>query len=161
MPERVRFFNGQFLTAADFEADQKYHIEMRRLHNRRLHGLGIVEGLEVTVGGSDFVTVVVSPGIALDGLGREIIVDQPLRIELGPCAVETCFVTLQYTETATDPVATANGGSEFSRIKEGFSAGTAAEDPGQNGDAQILALSKLIRRNDRWLVDESYCPIRV
>ena len=103
MPERVRFFNGQFLTADDFETEQKYHIAMRRLHNRLLHASGIVDGLEVTVDGSDLFTVVVSPGFALDGLGREIIVDQPVRIELESCAMETCFVTLQYAETAVIP----------------------------------------------------------
>ena len=44
MAKRVRFFAGQLLTAADFEAELTYHTEMRRLHNCSLHGVGIVEG---------------------------------------------------------------------------------------------------------------------
>jgi hypothetical protein len=62
--ERVRFFDGQLLTAADFEAEQKYHLEKRRLHNRMLHGFGVVDGLRVSVAGGTDATVVVSPGFA-------------------------------------------------------------------------------------------------
>jgi hypothetical protein len=72
VPERVRFFFGQLLTANDFETEQTYHIIMRRLHNRLLHGAGIVEGLRVSADDDQSGAVVVlSPGFALDGLGRD------------------------------------------------------------------------------------------
>jgi hypothetical protein len=158
--KRVRFFAGQFLTAHDFEAEQAYQIEMRRLHNRSLHGVGIVEGLGVSKTDSQSGGIVVSPGFALDGFGNEIVLDRPVRVEVGAFGKEICFVTLQYTETATDPVPTANGGSEFSRVTESFSIATAMEDPGQDESGRMVGLGRLIRQNDRWRVDESYSPKR-
>jgi hypothetical protein len=159
VPERVRFFSGQFLTAEDFEVEQKYHIEMRRLHNRMLHGVGIVEGLGVSIDESQDGTAVVSPGLALDGLGREIIVDRPVRVELGIGTSDFGFVTIEYVELKTDPVPTSNGGSEFSRVKESFLIGTAQQAPGGNGTG--LALARLIRQGGGWVIDENYCPISV
>jgi hypothetical protein len=156
MAKRVRFFFGQLLTAADFEAEQTYHMEMRRLHNRSLHGVGIVEGLRVSDDDTQSGGVVVSPGFALDGFGNEIVVDRPVRLDVGPCGKEICFVTLRYTEMATDPILTANGSSEFSRVTEGFSVTTAADDPGQDGSAKILSLARLIWQSNQWFVDESY-----
>ena len=75
--ERVRFFDGQLLTATDFEAEQRYHLEKRRLHNRMLHGFGVVDGLGVSVADGTDAAVVVSPGFALDRRGNEIIVAGP------------------------------------------------------------------------------------
>src|SRR6476646_4545423 len=108
--ERVRFFDGQLLTAAEFEAEQRYHLEKRRLHNRLLHGFGVVDGLGVSVSDGPNAAVVVAPGFALDRRGNEIIVDGPVRIDLNVCTGGMCFVMIQYTETATDPVPTTNGG---------------------------------------------------
>jgi hypothetical protein len=156
MAKRVRFFDGQLLTAADFEVEQTYHLEKRRLHNRLLHGVGIVEGLEVTEDDSPSSGVVVSPGFALDGFGNEIVVDRPVHLDVSPCGQDQCFVTLRYTENETDAVPTPNRTSEFSRVTEGFSVATAADDPGQDGSSQILSLGRLIRQDDRWLVDAGY-----
>jgi hypothetical protein len=78
-PLRVRYFYGQLLTAQDFQDEQQYHLEKQRLHNRLLHGAGIVKGLEV--GGVEGTTVQVRPGLALDSHGREIIVPDPHRTD--------------------------------------------------------------------------------
>lgn len=77
---RVNFFFGQRLTAEDLQAEQDYHRQMRYLHNRLL-GQGVVDGLEVTAGDGGS-TVVVSPGLAIDGFGRELVVPQDVRLEL-------------------------------------------------------------------------------
>ena len=50
MMKRVRYFPGQLLSAADFETEQSYLRAKRRLHNRWLHGWGVVGGLTVSVG---------------------------------------------------------------------------------------------------------------
>ena len=70
---RPRFFAGQLLTEAELTALQDYVIAKHQLHNRYLHGPGVVCGLEVGCGecGDD---VVVSPGYAIDPCGRDIIV---------------------------------------------------------------------------------------
>jgi hypothetical protein len=89
-----------------------------------------------------------------------IVVDRPARLDAGTCEKEICFVTIRYAEAATDPVPTADGGCEFSRVTEGFSVAIATGDPGQNESAQIQGLARIIRQDSRWVVDESYCPIR-
>ncbi len=152
--ERVRFFDGQLLTATDFEAEQRYHLERRRLHNRMLHGFGVVDGLGVSVADG---TVIVSPGFALDRRGNEIIVAGPVRIDLNVCTGDVYFVTIQYTETATDPVPNTNGGVEFSRVTENFALGIATEDPDESADTQQLSLARLVRQDGQWLVDETCC----
>lgn len=45
--ERLNYFYGQMLGAHDFQAEQAYFREKLKLHNRCLHGYGVVCGLEV------------------------------------------------------------------------------------------------------------------
>ncbi len=47
--ERSRFFTGQVLTADDLQREQDYHRDKARLHNRFLHGWGVVAGLMVSI----------------------------------------------------------------------------------------------------------------
>ena len=49
LPElaRLRYFHGQPLGALDLRREQAYHRDRARLHNRLLHGWGVVCGLEV------------------------------------------------------------------------------------------------------------------
>jgi hypothetical protein len=78
---RVNFFDGQLLSAADLREEQEYHRRMRYLHNRVFHGWGVAEGLEVSI---DLPTrVQVSPGVALDRGGHEIVLEEPLYFEIG------------------------------------------------------------------------------
>ena len=45
--ERLNYFNGQRLQAADFKLEQDYHMRVRRWLNRSLYTPGIASGLEV------------------------------------------------------------------------------------------------------------------
>src|SRR4029450_902596 len=73
-PRRPNYFTGQLLTEEDFTAEQSYFLDGRRSDNRHLHGWGVVCGLGVTPAGGG---VVIGPGLAIDGLGREIVVPEP------------------------------------------------------------------------------------
>ena len=97
--ERPRYFAGKLVTADDFELEQRYHIERRRLLNRMLHGAGVVSGLGVTAGKQG--TVTVAPGFALDPRGREILVCEPEQLAI-PDTGEPVSVCLLYTEVETD-----------------------------------------------------------
>jgi hypothetical protein len=86
---RLRYFNGQLLTAGDFRREQGYFIEKLRLRNRCLHGYGIACGLTVTAVPPDdpcFKSgrprVRIEPGVAVDCLGNEIVVAYPCVIDL-------------------------------------------------------------------------------
>jgi ketosteroid isomerase-like protein len=73
-PRRPRYFAGQLLTAEILDAEQSYLLRGRRSDNRLLHGWGVVCGLGLKVSGRG--GVVVEPGVAVDGLGREIVVPE-------------------------------------------------------------------------------------
>ena len=78
--ERPAYVDGQLLLADDFIAEQRYHVQAARRHSLNLHGWGVVRGLEVTR--ADDNAVLVSPGYAIDGRGREIELREAERVEL-------------------------------------------------------------------------------
>jgi hypothetical protein len=89
--ERNRYFTGKFMAARDFQAEQDYFLSHHRLHNRLLHGWGIVCGLEVEHHpdkerrpGSECALrwVVVNAGVAVDCCGRELIFPAMTAYEL-------------------------------------------------------------------------------
>jgi hypothetical protein len=73
LTKRPRYFKSQFLVLRDFEDEQNYHEELRRLHLRGLHSWGVVkDDLQVDTG-----TILgIYPGTAVDNLGREIVVEK-------------------------------------------------------------------------------------
>lgn len=73
--ERITFFNGQQLNAADLTDVQTANRELRWLHNRSLHNWGIGAGLGV-MGERGNRTVTVDPGYGIDHAGREIILTE-------------------------------------------------------------------------------------
>ena len=70
---RVNFFEKQFLRAQDFLDEQAYHIALRRWHNVSHHSWGIVIGLDLVLENG---APVVRPGMAIDGYGRELVLEQ-------------------------------------------------------------------------------------
>ena len=72
--QRVTFFSGQKLTAADLTALERTNRELRWLHNRSLHDWGIGVGLDVKSLGPTAVEV--QPGYGIDSLGREIVLTE-------------------------------------------------------------------------------------
>lgn len=74
---RVRFRERQLLRAGDLKAEQSYLITTRRRHNIGPHGWGIVSGLELTKTPDG---ILVQPGLAVDGYGRELIVPSPVLV---------------------------------------------------------------------------------
>jgi hypothetical protein len=85
--KRVRPFDGMLLTAEDFLLEQTYFREKIKLHNR-LHGYGVVCGLEIKAKASSDSNdrsdpnVIVAPGMALDCNGNEIIVCEEHTVNL-------------------------------------------------------------------------------
>ncbi len=71
--ERPRFVPGQLLSDADLNDQLSYLLAKNRLHNRYLHGWGVVCGLEVACSDCDGV-VTVKPGYAIDPCGNDVIV---------------------------------------------------------------------------------------
>jgi hypothetical protein len=83
--QRLRYFDGEYLRSTDFTAEQKYHVEMRRRLNLKLHLHGVGSGLEIvkdqdSVPGAEFYSI--SAGFAIDAQGREIVVSQPYSLSM-------------------------------------------------------------------------------
>lgn len=74
---RAHFRESQILRYSDLKDEQAYRIAMRRRHNLAHHRWGIVQGLvlEATRMG-----VTLSPGFAVDGYGRELVVTRVLEL---------------------------------------------------------------------------------
>jgi hypothetical protein len=108
--QRPVFYEGQILGALDLEATVDYSRGQEARHERYLHTWGIAAGLdlkkkpkqiETSAGTVDYVEVVLSPGVAIDGRGREIVVAEEKRL------VEDDFVQLNVAindKTALYPV---------------------------------------------------------
>ncbi len=116
-PRRVNFVEGRLLTAADLAAEQTYHRQMRYLHNR-LHGYGIVSGLDVSVSRG---RVTVGPGLAIDQLGREIVAPGALALRLQPPTTPRRWardLVIVWREQPACPVPGADGDVDFTRWDE-------------------------------------------
>lgn len=143
---RNRYFTGRLLDADDLTDEQEYLLGKDRMRNRSLHGWGVVGGLEVVAGEND-TEIVVEPGMAIDGWGREIVVSSPCRLDLastgGRETVAHGWVTVRiaYAESAGDPVPSPIEGEEpvSERIVEGH---TVLIEPGlpEGSDASIAGL---------------------
>lgn len=166
--KRNRFFSGKLLTAADLELEQEYFREKLKRHNRYLHGFGVVFGLEVSKSGGN---VVISPGLALDCRGNEIVVPEPLEQGLpGPDMGSTVFLSISYIEKETDPVPAVGRGTaemENSRVEE--SAVLVLEKGNGNqghrhfkgrwracGKSHGLTVAKLRFSSGQWRIDRRY-----
>ena len=125
--ERLHYYNGRRLAAADFCVEQHYHIAMRRLLNQGLFTPGVVNGLEVKK--ADATHVLVAPGLALDPAGREIVVpdgpdeDRTIAVPAQPATKKLggYFLVVRYREeqipASEDPCA-APATPQAARIRE-------------------------------------------
>ncbi len=130
--ERNRYFYGKLLTVRDFESEQKYMNDKRRLINRLLFGSGVVCGLKVVA--VDNKTISMEAGVALDCSGREIVVASPVTQKLSMVEGFTnneysknVYLCIAYDEKGKEPVhsvASSSGGteevSEYNRFNEGY-----------------------------------------
>lgn len=137
--ERNRFFYGKLLTVRDFETEQKYFNDKRRLINRVLHGAGVACGLNVV--GTDDHTISIESGLAFDYLGREIVLAEPVTRKLSTIdgfdeiqEKSRCYLYVEYAESLKEPVnavtsSNDSSGSQFSRTEETCRFYFKAEEP--------------------------------
>ena len=134
--DRVRFFNGQLLTADDFDLQTEYFRKQNKQHNVYLHGDGVIWGLRVRAADPAGWQVIVEKGAAVDCGGNEMHVrsDQVLNLEeiVGSVSSTTkdreFVICIKYKEEEGCPVPGTSSGDfcggaryENSRIKDGYS----------------------------------------
>jgi hypothetical protein len=115
-PERINYFYGLLLDADRLRQEQGYFNQKRWLLNRFALGQGVVCGLAIEAGSTSPASLTLSPGVAIDGLGREIVVPQAVAIDAsqltddsgkisGPApSGQPLLVSLAYAEKKIDPV---------------------------------------------------------
>lgn len=170
--ERLNYYYGKVLTARDLISEQKYHIEKRKLHNRYLHGCGVVSGLKISKKDSD---LFIAPGLALDCCGNEIIIENHEKVEVEiPENSSFVFVGIKYRECPVEFVPsiflescpdTADQQAQF--IREGFEL-TLENDSGFGGHLinhsfwqpcgkeHAIPLGKLLVQKSGWKIDEEF-----
>ena len=162
--ERLNYYEGEYLGAVDFAAEQDYQRDMRRRHNVGQHTWGIVSGLEpmlTTTGSTSGGTAAqaalyLQPGMAIDGFGREIIVLNQTQITQdlfaayyspNPNAVMTMTIWITYTQQLIQPSQDActslNTNNPFGRVQETFQivvtpAGTSPTDDSLTMDGSTI-----------------------
>ena len=116
--KRLRYFNGQFLQADDFIAEQGYHIDRQRRHNRFLHTPGVADGLRVEVP-LGTTTANVTAGTAIDREGRQIILtgDEPIR-NLSSFADKKVLVVISYPDPEPEDDPATVGERQNTRLLE-------------------------------------------
>lgn len=162
---RNNFFGGRLLTQADLELEQIYFREKQRLHNRALHGFGIVSGLEVSRRRD---RLIITVGLALDCEGNEIVVAETQSHPLPQLNSDTSvFLIISYCETRTNPTPALSREklSEPTLIEEGFSLAFESSNPNQKhrhqrgrwqacGKSHGLVLARLRQTSGQWRLDQ-------
>lgn len=134
--ERNKYFYGKLLSVDDFELEQRYMNDKRRMLNCFVLGAGVVAGLYVVR--VDEQTISVEAGLALDSWGREIVVDVPVVKKLSLLDgfddsstknARFVYLCMEYDEEETDRVHNIagavsakqeHGDLSFNKIKEGY-----------------------------------------
>lgn len=152
--ERNNYFFGKLMTVRDFESEQTYMNSKRRLGNRMLGGVGIVSGLDVIL--VDNKTFSLEPGMALDYLGREVVVSEPYvrRLNVIKGFEEnkdkgTVYLCLGYNEELKETTFSVAGSGkstgvseEFNRVSESYELFLTSESPKE----EDLKLDSLIHQ---------------
>jgi hypothetical protein len=156
--ERPRYLAGQLLTPQDLQAEQDYVRARTRRHNRHLHGVGVVTGLDVAVAPGDDGggwRVVVTPGFAIAPDGEEI--EVPCRASVAlPDDLDAGYVCLLFHERPTRAIPGGSDTLAHSRVEETFAVEVAAAPLGE-----AVMLARLVRSESGWRVDDRVSPPRI
>lgn len=109
--KRANFFPGLQAGPTYWNAIEDYHFNKELLYNKLFHGFGIVAGYldslqvqaERTKGG--LITLLVTRGVAFDGVGRPLFLYEPQVLVLDPKKFRlpaTVYVTMRYDERLED-----------------------------------------------------------
>jgi hypothetical protein len=162
---RVNYFTGRLLTAEDFGAEQEYHREKSRLHNRRLHGSGVVRGLTASLtGGTSRPAITVKPGVGIDPAGNELELDAERSLTIGVKA-RAFVVMLRYVERPVAPVPSLGTGGDtdaaaYALIEEDIELALVPDDPPRRCGDAALSLARYVRSGSTWQRDRAFKAAR-
>lgn len=158
--ERNRYYPGKMLTSADFQAEQNYHIGKGRFLNNLLYGHGIICGMGVF--SLDDQSILIESGAAIDGSGRDVIIDSSAVKKLSAIegfdslTGETARLKVRYKEQNVHSVYSVNHKEddkeyEYNRISEGyelFLQDKGEIDDGYDFDTEFLTSETMFKSNN-------------
>ena len=172
--ERNKYFYGKILSVADFESEQKYNNNKRRTINRMLYGAGIVCGLNVIKVDDSFISV--ESGLALDNVGREILLDLPVMKKLSMFEgfdndnqlsdSSYIYLCIEYDEEEKEPVHSIAGKSkdsnndvQFNKYREGCKLYLDYDEPEEEpSETEALYFETLKIYNDNGVIIKHKLP---
>ena len=165
--ERNQYYYGKLMTQQDFISEQKYMNDKRRLINRFLHGTGVVSGLQVVR--MDEKSFSVEAGLALDEVGREILVSQPAVLRLDQMdgyeqlqeqsSSDAAYLCIAYQEEDVYPsrgMGAGKQGQVYEKIREGYRLYLTSDPYEEDGDtlASMADLRLTIFENEEMAVTQ-------
>ena len=165
--ERNQYYYGKLMTQQDFVSEQKYMNDKRRLINRFLHGTGVVSGLQVVK--MDEKSFSVEAGLALDEVGREILVSQPAVLRLDQMdgyeqlqeqsSSDAVYLCLAYQEEDVYPsrgMGSGRQGQVYEKSREGYRLYLTSDPYEEDGDtlASMADLRLTIFENEEMSVTQ-------
>ncbi len=152
--KRMRYFDGLFLKQEEFNLEQNYHIRMRRLHNRHLHGWGIVWGLDVAK--KDPTTVTIKEGMALDrvkaksydgiyeeDVSQEIVLTKDTDVNLSSSTNNYEYIFISYHQEESDVVEEKGGDKKIH-----WSESALIEHGDKPGGEEKIILAKVVLKDN-------------
>lgn len=95
----TRYWRGQLLEADDFRLQEHTFEQVRWWHARAMHdAVGVAHGLETAVEAGPPRMVKVSPGLAYDGFGRELMITADTRLPLPEPAADGLLLVLSWAD---------------------------------------------------------------
>ncbi len=127
--ERNRYYPGKMLTSVDFQAEQNYYINKERFLNNLMYGRGVVCGMGVF--SLDDQSVLIESGAAIDGSGRDVVIDSSVVKKLSAITgfdslqSDVARLKVRFKEQDVHSVYSVNHKEddkeyEFNRIAEGY-----------------------------------------
>lgn len=113
-PVRNRYFYGKLLDVYHFQLETEYLNGKRHLLNRLVSGYGVACGLDVEPG-PDGSHIVITPGVAIDKWGREIVVPEATP----PIAIPAHFLAQRNGEAGEPYQAAQQGQRHHGEEEEG------------------------------------------
>ncbi|NDO46137.1 hypothetical protein [Clostridium sp. MD294] len=149
---RNNYFYGKLLSVRDFQEEQKYFNDKRRLSNFLTTGAGVVSGMNVVL--LDETTISLGQGFALDYTGREIIVAEAITQKLSTIKGfeeledgQAAYLCIAYEEKEQELIHSVTGkitgeNKYYNRIKEGYQLFLTAETENSNELTQYHLIEK-------------------
>ena len=143
--ERNNYYYGMLLSVENFNAEQKYLNDKRRLINRLVHGSGVVSGMNIVA--IDEQTISLESGLAFDSTGREIVVANPVTKKLSmingyDSAMSSgsnayVYLCIEYSENEKGQmydISSEKNNSAHDRVREGYELYLTSAEPEDNID---------------------------